>query len=62
VSRLSKMTDPDDFDAEFRRERLRRQKWNRVEQFVLSLALAVAIVASSVDDHSLLNAVLRLFD
>jgi hypothetical protein len=54
------MTDPDEFDAEFRRERLRREKWHRVEQFVLSLALAVAIVASAVDDHGFLNAVLRL--
>ena len=59
MGRLSKMTDPEDFDAEFRRELLRKEKWRRVEHLVLSVALAFAVVASAVDDHGLVNVVMR---
>jgi hypothetical protein len=59
MSRLTGLRNPEDFDAEFERERLRGLQWGRWGQFLLKVAVAVALVASGIHGQGAISAVLR---
>jgi hypothetical protein len=59
MTRLSRMSEREEFELELERERLRRLRWRRWEQGLLTLSFVIALIASGVNSQGLLNALLR---
>jgi hypothetical protein len=59
MGRLSRMRNPEDFAAELECETIRGLQWGRWGQFLLKVALAVAIVVSGIHSDGVFGAVLR---